>query len=167
MIAGAKWGAIVGALVYIVLLGVNSVGNLLFAGMSGSVMEHPTLLIPVCLSFFLLLFAFSTAGFYAGRETGKASLGAIAGMVTLIVQYLLSLIYNPAGGGTSAAAPASGHSTLSLGAQLLAAAVAPLLFLGVAASMGWLGGRPGAQQYARRHQAAKTEPAPVNTQPPA
>lgn len=168
MIAGAKWGAIVGALVYIVLLGVTLASNALFAGLSGSVTEHPTLLIPICLSFFLLLFAFSAAGFYAGRETGKSSLGAVAAMMTLIVQYLLSLLYNPASGGTSAPAATGGHSTLNLGARLLAAAVAPLLFMGVAASMGWLGGRPGAQQHARRLRAAEAEAtlAPVPPPPP-
>ena len=169
MFAGVKWGAIVGVAVYLALLASYALSNLLLAqtGQGASVTEHPILLVPLCLSLFLSIFAFSAAGFYTGRETGIAGLGAIAGMVTLIVQYVLGLMGNALlGAGATATASAAQPQQNSV-AQLLASLVAALLTLGLAASIGWLGGRPGAARYGRlkAQEAALTSSAPPGTLP--
>jgi hypothetical protein len=152
MLVGFKWGVIVGVAAYL----VEFVLALLYAAMTGSgpatLTDRPTLLIPVCLGYFALLFACSAAGFYAGRETGRAGLGALAGGVVWFVQYILGRIYTPAASSHATSTPT--HSALGPVAAVLAALVAPLLFLALTACMGWLGGRPGAQQYARRHKAS-------------
>ncbi len=155
MLVGFKWGVIVGVAAYL----VEVVLALLYVAMTGSgtatLTDRPTLLIPVCLGYFALLFACSAAGFYAGRETGRAGLGALAGGVVWFVQYILGRIYTPtASSAASRATTTPTHSTLGPVAAVLAALVAPLLFLALTACMGWLGGRPGAQQYARRHKAS-------------
>ena len=166
MLVALKWGAIVGVLLYAAGFVVNLVTNTLVASSgSTSVTEHPVLLLPICLGLFVLLFALSAAGFYTGRETGRAPLGALAGVVTFVVQYALGLVADLFTGVKPQIA--GSQPGLSLGAQILAALVAPLLFLGLAASMGWLGGRPGAQQYARRMQAAQEAAQPVQAEPPA
>jgi len=144
-----KWGAIVGAAMYVLGVGLALLENALTAHQSADVITHPVQLIPICLLYFALLFAFSAAGFYTGRDTGRAGLGAVAGMVTLVVQYVLGRLYTPSVSSAATSAPATRHNA-NPGLSLLAAVVAPLLFLGVAASLGWLGGRPGAQRHLRR-----------------
>src|SRR5260221_12320 len=95
MLVGFKWGVIVGVAAYL----VEVVLALLYVAMTGSgtatLTDRPTLLIPVCLGYFALLFACSAAGFYAGRETGRAGLGALAGGGVWFVQYTLGRVYNP------------------------------------------------------------------------
>jgi hypothetical protein len=146
LIAALKWGAIVGVAVYLFEILLALAENALTAHTTPDVTAHPIQLIPICLVFFGLLFAFSAAGFYTARETGHANLGALAGAVTLAVQYLLGLLYSPSRPTTPAATP---QANLNPGLTILAQVVAPLLFVGVAASLGWLGGRPGAQRYAQ------------------
>lgn len=153
MLAGLKWGAIVGVAVYIVGVALDFFNNSLVRG-AGSidVTQHPQLLIPTCLIIFALLFACSAAGFYTGRETGVAGLGAVAGIVVLVVQYVLGLIYNPANSGARATVTTNpGANTAVL---VLANLTSLLLVIGIAACMGWLGGRPGARR------------SPLNAKPP-
>jgi hypothetical protein len=150
---GVKWGAIVGVIVYVALLALALLLNALTGTGSPSIAERPVLLIPICLGYFALLFACSAAGFYTGRETGNAALGALAGVVTAIVQYVLGLVYTPSSGHTTTSTTA-----LSGAGQVLVTLISALLVAGIAASMGWLGGRPGAQQFARRHKADAPDP---------
>ena len=161
MTSGIKWGVIVGVAVYLALLASNALSNVMLAqtGTAVSVTEHPVLLVPLCLSLFVLVFAFSAAGFYTGRETGRAELGALAGAVTLVVQYVLGLVGTALmSGGSHAAAP--DQRLVSPFAQMAASVVAALLVLGLAASIGWLGGRPGATRFAKSRalRAAVTSP---------
>ncbi len=148
VIAGLKWGAIVGVAVYIVEVVLALFENALSGKAPLDLTTHPIEAIPICLSFFVLLFAFSAAGFCTGRETGQARLGAVAGVVTLVVQYLLGLLYTPAStsGNTTTTTQPAGNPI----SAFLAAIVALLLFVGIAALLGWLGGRPGAQRYKQR-----------------
>lgn len=163
MIASIKWGAIVGVGVYLAVLASTALSNVLTAeaGSGASVTEHPVLLIPVCLSIFLLIFAFSAAGFYTARETGQAGLGAVAGVVAFIVQYVLTLLGTTLAG-MHVAATAPAQPAANPVGEALAAIVAILLDLGLAASIGWLGGRPGAARSPRR----KTPAATVASMPP-
>jgi hypothetical protein len=158
MIAGIKWGAIVGVAVYLALLGSYALSNVLRAqtGRGAAVTEHPILLVPLCLSLFLLVFAFSAAGFYTGRETGTAGLGALAGVVTLAVQYVLTLVGTALAGVNASAAPAAAQQSGNPVAQALVSIMGAVLTLGLAASIGWLGGRPGAARSAHRKLQATT-----------
>jgi hypothetical protein len=166
MIAGLKWGAIIGVIVYAVEFGLSALLNLLLAGGSSDPTVRPIVLLPVCMTYFVLIFAFSASGFYTGRETGKAGFGALAGVVTLAVQYVLGLLGSALSGAVPAATTSG--SQLSPVAQILAKIVALLLVLGLAACIGWLGGRPGAQRSARRAKASEAAPAtPESPVPPA
>ena len=102
----------------------------------------------VCLGIFGICFAFSAAGYFTGRETRKAGLGAISAIVALIVYYLLSNLYTP--GHTSSAGAAGAGEKLPVVAQVLSAIVAGGLVMVLAAGMGWLGARPAVQQAERR-----------------
>lgn len=161
MIAGLKWGALVGVAVYIVEIVLALFENALSGKAPLDLTTHPIEVIPICLLYFGLLFSFSAAGFYTGRETGRARLGAVAAIVTLVVQYLLGLLYTPAS--------TSGHTTTTTQpagnpiSAFLAAIVALLLYIGIAALLGWLGGRPGAQRYARHLNAQGSTPTPSAT----
>jgi hypothetical protein len=129
------------------------------------VTEHPILLAPTCLSLFLLVFAFSAAGFYTGRETGTAGLGALAGVVTLVVQYVLTLVGTALAGVNASATPAAAQQSGNPVAQALASIIAGALVLGLAASIGWLGGRPGAARSARRKPQAATAAPSTSPEP--
>jgi hypothetical protein len=144
MLAGLKWGAIVGVAVYVVSLALDVLARALTGNGSGALNEHPVLLIPVCGVIFALLFACSAAGFYTTRETGAVGHGVFAGVVVYAVQYVLSKIYTPVAQAAAKPAPVTG-------AGIIVAVIAGLLVVSIAACMGWLGARPGAQQYARRH----------------
>ena len=141
---GLKWGAVVGAILYVVGLVLQLFSNALVSS-TGSIDEtqHPILLVPTCLGLFVALFGFSAAGFYAGRESGRAGFGAVAGVVALIVQYVLELIYIPATPGSHTTTAPAGTNIMAL---VLAEITSLLLFIGIAACMGWLGGRPGARR---------------------
>jgi hypothetical protein len=148
MLVGLKWGAIIGATVYVVALAFDFLAIWLTGNGSAAINERPVLLVPICGVIFAILFACSAAGFYAARETGMVSHAVFAGIVVLIVQDVLGQIYTPA-----AHAAASRSSAISV-----ATVITGLLVVGIAACMGWLGGRPGAQQYARRHPAGDAPP---------
>lgn len=145
MKATLKWGVLVGLAAYGVAgLALTALGLLLFGSEAASVQANPGKLALGCFTLFLLLFAFSAAGFFTGKETLNAGLGALAGIFAFLVYAVLSSIYAPGG-------PAGGASIATTSAaNIISAAVAGALFLAVAAMMGWLGGRPGAQRGRKR-----------------
>ena len=200
MRAALKWGALVGAGVYVIAgVALTLLATALFGpGVPG--LDNPALFSSLCLGIFLLLFAFSAAGYFAGRETGRDGAGALAGMVAFVVYAVLSRIYSPSsvptGAGAistptvaptatataaatathvAATATAVAHATATAAASgghpaqqapppsgvvtLLANLISFLLVLGIAALMGWLGGRPGAQR--TRKAAAKATATPT------
>lgn len=196
MRAALKWGALVGAGAYVIAgLALTLLATALF-GAGVPSLENPALFSSLCLGIFLLLFAFSAAGYFAARETGRDGTGALAGMVALVVYAVLSRIYSPSSGPTGAgaagtptvaptatvaathvaatatavahatatAAGAGGHPAQQVPppsgvVTLLANVTGFLLVLGIAALMGWLGGRPGAQR--TRKAAAKASATPA------
>jgi hypothetical protein len=151
MQVGLKWGAIVGVAAYLVAMAFNVLYLALAGKGNATLNDHPVLLIPVCGVVFALLFACSAAGFYSTRETGVIRDGVTAGVVVWVVLFVLSKIYTP--GTQSGAAPAAQNA-----GSLIALVIAGLLVVSIAAGMGWLGARPGAQQHARRHPAADALP---------
>ena len=142
MLAAAKWGAIVGLATYVVIQLLTLISNAAFPGVVGP--NNPGAVTLGCLSLLLFIFAFSAAGFYTGRETRIARMGALAGMVTFALYAALSAVYSVNGRlGVNTNVPGG------LGAAILVAGVAFLLFLAIAALIGWLGGRPGAGKRGR------------------
>ncbi len=153
-----KWGALVGLVTYLVVdLALTAIGLLAFGSGPADLNTDPGKLALGCVSIFLLLFAFSAAGYFAGRETGNAGAGALAGAVAAAVYALLIQLYTPGGGGVAASANTGGASESAV-ATVVVLVITAALFLGVAALMGWLGGRPGAQRSPRRVQ--RPAPAP-------
>lgn len=154
MLIAAKWGAVVGAGTYLALDVVLTLVALLVSGSAPAGLDtNPTKLMFGCLSIFLLLFAFSAAGYFAGRETRVARWGAVGGMVAFAVYAVLGALYTP---GAAAASAATAATTVPKGApqpsaltQAISQVAATLVVLGLAALMGWLGGRPGAQRALR------------------
>jgi hypothetical protein len=161
MVTGLKWGALVGVAVYLVEVALALVENALSGRAPLDLTNHPVEVIPICLLYFVLLFSFSASGFYTGRETGKARLGAVAAVVTLVVQYLLGLLYTPAS--TSGRTTTTTQTAANPISAFLYEIVALLLFVGIAALLGWLGGRPGAQRFAQRQHAQNSAPTPSAT----
>lgn len=148
--ATLKWGALVGLVTYLVVdLALTAIGLLAFGSGPADLNTDPGKLALGCASIFLLLFAFSAAGYFAGRETGNAGAGALAGMVAAAIYALLIQVYTPGGGGITAPENAGG-APMSVAATVAVFVFTAILFLGVAALMGWLGGRPGAQRSPRR-----------------
>jgi uncharacterized membrane protein (UPF0136 family) len=143
LLSAAKWGALVGVATYIVAQILLVIADAAFPG--GPTVNNPAAVSLGCLSLLVLLFAFSTSGFYTGRETAVAGLGAVAGMITFVVYDALTTIYRF---GPHAALGATGRGG-GAGA-VIAAVVAFLLYVGLAALIGWLGGRPGASRSNRR-----------------
>ena len=148
----AKWGAVIGLGSYLVAqLGLDLL-NIVAFGAGSADIGHPESFSLACLGIFGLLFAFSAAGYFTGRETLRAGWGALAAALALVIYSALSALYTPQATPTAAPTP---HATGgAAAAALVAKAVAGLLTLGVAALMGWLGGRPGAAN-ARRRLAAR------------
>jgi hypothetical protein len=158
MTATLKWGALVGLVTYLVVdLALTAIGLVAFGAGPADLNTDPGKLALGCASIFLLLFAFSAAGYFAGRETGNAGAGALAGMVAAAIYALLIQLYTPGGGGAATPTNASG-APMSTVATVVVLIITAALFLGVAALMGWLGGRPGAQRSPRR--ARMPAPAP-------
>jgi hypothetical protein len=148
MISAAKWGAIVGVGSYLVLIvGLTLLNSALF-GSSPADPNHPGPLTLVCLGIFGVCFAFSAAGYFTGRETCKAGLGAVSAVIALIVYYLLATLYTPDRTATSGTGGAT--DKLPVVAQVLSAVVAAVFVMLLAAGMGWLGARPAVQQAERR-----------------
>ena len=137
MLSATKWGALVGVAVYLVSQALYFAGEAAF-GPSPADPTHPAKYALGCVNLLIIAFAFSTSGFYAGRETRLAGMGAIAGMVTFAV-YGALLAVVPVGARVS---PGQGGATL--GQDIAIGLVTVLVYLGIAALIGWLGGRPGA-----------------------
>jgi hypothetical protein len=145
MMSAAKWGALVGAGSYVILIiGLTLLSSILF-GTSPADFNHPGPLTLACLGIFGILFAFSAAGYFTGRETHQARWGAISAIIALSVYYVLSLIYTP-GRGSATGSPATSAGKLPAVAQALSVIAAATFVLLIAATMGWLGARPAVQQ---------------------
>lgn len=153
-----KWGVLVGLAMYLVAtVGLTLLALALFPHQPAD-LDHPGVFTLSCLGIFGLLFACSAAGFFTGRETLRDGYGALAGVVALAVYYVLGLIYTPGQppGAALRGAAAPGQSAAeSAFAQAVAALSSALIVFGIAALMGWLGGRPGAARARRRAGLAK------------
>lgn len=140
-----KWGVLTGASAYVVARLALTLGAVFIFGAGPGDLQHPGILLAGCLGIFFILFAFSAAGYFTGRNTRKAGMGAVAGMIAFAVYALLSFIYTPmTGPATPTPAPKPGTQALSPAIEAASNITAALLILGIAALMGWLGGRPGA-----------------------
>lgn len=149
MLSAAKWGALVGVAIYVVSQ-VITIVNQVALGNPPVDPNHPGAIALGCLNLLLIVFAFSASGFYAARETLQAGIGAIAGMVTFVVYGALLAVYSVGG------RQPLGSGGATLGEQIVIALISVVLYLIIAALIGWLGGRPGAAQgraRARRAQA--------------
>lgn len=147
MLPIAKWGGLFGAATYLV-------AGLAIPALSLALIPHgdnsnPGYVTFECAGLFLLLFAFSAAGYYTGRDTLNAGMGALAGMLALAIYEALFTLYTPQGGGTATPSTTTGKHP-SLAVQVSAFLVSLLLEFGLAALMGWLGGRPGASKARKR-----------------
>jgi cellobiose-specific phosphotransferase system component IIC len=143
--SAAKWGALVGVISYLALgILLPLFSHLLFGTSAADLNANSGRLALGCLGIFALLFAFSAAGFFAGRESLRPAAGTIAGMIAFVLYTMLGAIYEPGGAIRTA-------GTGNVFSQLVAA----LIVIGFAALMGWLGGRPGAQQGLRRARTAQ------------
>jgi hypothetical protein len=138
MVSAAKWGAIVGVAIYIISQAITLIGQAAFGPTVPADPSHPGKIALGCLDLLLIAFAFSTSGFYAGRETRVSGYGAVAGMVTFAV-YGLLLGLLPLGARVT---PGAGGATI--GQDVVLGIVTIVVYLGIAALIGWLGGRPGA-----------------------
>lgn len=139
-----KWGGVFGVTTY--LLAGLAIPALSLAFFPHADNSNPGLVTFECAGIFLLLFAFSAAGYFTGRDTLNAGKGALAGMLSLAVYEALFTLYTPQSKGT--AAPAGQHPNAAV--QVSAFLVSTLLEFGLAALMGWLGGRPGATKARKR-----------------
>lgn len=146
MIPAAKWGTLLGVGSYLILtIGLTLLDSAFF-GTSPVDLNHPGPLTFTCLGIFAILFAFSTAGYFTGRETRQVGWGVVSAMIALTVYYLLGRVYTPGRSSMNS----STASQLPFVAQLLFAGAAAVLVLLVAAGMGWLGARPAVQQAQKR-----------------
>lgn len=160
MLSAAKWGALVGVAIYLVSQVITIVDQVALG--AGPVdLNHPGKITLGCLELLLIVFAFSASGFYTGRETRMAGYGAIAGMVTFVVYGGLISIYSFGG-----RAPL-GAGGATVGEQIVVGLIAIILYLIIAALIGWLGGRPGAAQgRARANRLAAAQEAAHDQAPP-
>lgn len=159
MRAAIKWGALIGVVSYLLVgLVLTIAGLFAFGNDPASLDANPGKLTLGCTSLFLLLFAFSAAGFFTGRETLNAGMGALAGMLAFAIYGVLVTVYAPGGSmnvfAQDATAPGGWVS------QAMAIFVTVTIPLGIAALMGWLGGRPGAMRARKALQANATTPTP-------
>ena len=152
MRAAVKWGTLTGVGTYLVIRVALTLLSIAIFGNAPADPQHPALIILGCLGLFAMLFMFSAAGYFTGRDTLRPALGAVAGMISLAVNQVLTLIYSP--GATSSATTAPSTSSVPVAGQILLQGIAGLLVFSGAALMGWLGGRPGAQN-ARKKLAAE------------
>ncbi|MGH2487836.1 MAG: hypothetical protein ACRDHE_17685 [Ktedonobacterales bacterium] len=145
MLPIVKWGFVFGVANYLVAgLAIPALSLALFPHADNS---NPGLVSFECAGIFLLLFAFSAAGYYTGRDTLNAGMGALAGMLALAVYEALFSLYTPQAGGSTTQTTGTHPSAVI---QFTAFLVSTLLEFGLAALMGWLGGRPGATKARRR-----------------
>jgi hypothetical protein len=82
-------------------------------------------------------------------------MGALAGMVTFAIYGVLITIYAP--GSASNVLTQDANMPGGFGMQAMALFVTVTIPLGIAALMGWLGGRPGAMR-ARKTRQTRTTP---------
>ncbi len=150
-----KWGAVVGVVAYLVgTVLLTLLAKVFFAGQPVDV-NHPGVFSLSCLGIFGLLFAFSAAGYFTGRDTLLDGWGAVAGMASLLVYYVLSLLYTPGAEfaaslrGEFVSVPGKSAAESAFAAAVSVAASAFIVFA-IAAMMGWLGGRPGAKNAQKR-----------------
>lgn len=145
MRSAMKWGVVVGIASYLLFgLALTVLGIVAFGNGPASLDSNPGKLTLGCASLFLLLFAFSTAGYFTGRETLNAGMGAVAGLVACAIYGVLITIYAPGGSGNILTADTAAPGGVVL--QAMAIFVTVTIPLGIAALMGWLGGRPGAMR---------------------
>lgn len=150
MLSAAKWGALVGVGSYFIVDVFLTIFAVVVTGTApADPTTNPGKYALGCLSIFLLLFAFSAAGYFTGRETRKAGLGAVAGMITLVCYAIPSAIFTPSSGSV-VASPKASAPVPNQTALFISQIAAGLIVLGIAALMGWLGGRPGAQRARKR-----------------
>src|SRR5689334_3393673 len=98
--ATLKWGVLVGIAAYLVVdLAFTAIGLVAFGNGPADLNSDPGKLALGCTSIFLLLFAFSAAGYFAGRETAISGAGALAGAVAGAVYGLLIQLYTPGSSG--------------------------------------------------------------------
>lgn len=155
MRAAIKWGATIGVASYLLVgLGLTILGRVAFGDVAATLDASPGKLSLGCASLFLLLFAFSAAGFFTGRETLNAGMGALAGMVAFALYGVLITIYAPGSSANVFAQDATAPGGPIL--QAMAIVVTVTIPLGVAALMGWLGGRPGAMRARKSLQSQAT-----------
>lgn len=155
MLSAFKWGGIVGVGAYLLArLGLGLLSSALFGAGSPVDLNHPGPFSLACLGIFALLFAFSAAGYFAGRDTLKDGLGAVAGMIAFVAYAALSAIPLGLTGSQATTSTTPGAPRQDPLTQAIVSLVALLFALGIAALMGWLGGRPGAMN-ARKRQAAQ------------
>lgn len=163
MRAALKWGLLTGAGAYVVAQLVLTLGATLIFGAGPGDPNHPGILLSGCLGIFFVLFAFSAAGYFTGRDTLTAGLGAVSGIVAFAVYAILSRIYTPQTVPVTAASVSkSAASTINPVAQAGVFLAALLVVVGIAALMGWLGGRPGATN-ARKRQGLATRSSAEST----
>lgn len=160
MLPALRWGALVGVAAYLIAgLAIPFAGLALFGNAD---LSNPGVLIFGCSGIFLLLFGFSAAGYFTGRDTLKAGLGAVSGLAALAVYAVLTALYSPRAAGGTTTTPASAN--VSAIGQAIASIVAAVFVFAIAALMGWLGGRPGAQKALKR-QAAQAQAAAATATP--
>lgn len=155
MRAAIKWGALVGVASYLLVgLGLTVLGVLVFGNGPATLDSSPGKLTLGCGSLFLLLFAFSAAGFFTGRETLNAGMGAVAGMVAFAIYGVLITVYAPGASANVLAEDVAAPG--GFGMQAMAIFVTVTIPLGIAALMGWIGGRPGAMRARKALQTSST-----------
>jgi len=140
MLSAAKWGALVGVATYLFTQLITIIGDITLGAETPADPSHPGKIALGCLNLLLIIFAFSTSGFYTGRETRKAGYGAIAGMVTFAVYGALLSVYSYGG------RPPLGAGGATLGQEVVIGLITVLFYLCISALIGWLGGRPGSTQ---------------------
>src|SRR5215469_13922488 len=108
----AKWGVIIGVATYIGSMAIFYI-NYLIDGAAPADPAHPTAVALACLELLVIAFAFSAAGFFAGRDSRVAGYGALAGMLTCAVYGILNTII------PLAHQASSGAAGLTAGQQLV------------------------------------------------
>lgn len=158
MRAAIKWGAVIGVASYLLMgIGLTVLGMVAFGNGPATLDNNPGKLTLGCASLFLLLFAFSAAGFFTGRETLNAGMGALAGMVAFAIYGVLITIYAP--GSSTNVLTSDANTSGDFILQAMAVFVTVTIPLGIAALMGWLGGRPGAMRARKALQLRDGSPA--------
>ena len=153
MRAVLKWGALTGIGAYVITRIGFTYAALYAFGAAPAGPNNPGPIMFGCIGIFVILFMFSAAGYYAGGATRSAGIGALAGLLSCAVYAAASAVYTP-GQAASTAVTGAGNSTTRIVTQ----AVAAVAVFGIAALMGWLGGRPGAKNARKADQASTSSP---------